>query len=123
MVSAQCIQKTTKGCSKKPGLLYLKDRMGNMLPVKNECRYCMNTIYNSNPLSLLDVAEEILRLKPAVCRLNFTVETKKETEGVLKLFEDAYGNGNAINNSIGIGKKVKENIPGFTRGHYKRGVE
>ena len=123
MVSAQCIQKTTKGCSKKPGLLYLKDRMGNMLPVKNECRYCMNTIYNSNPLSLLDVAEEILRLKPAVCRLNFTVETKKETEGVLKLFEDAYGNGNAINNGIGIGKKVKENIPGFTRGHYKRGVE
>lgn len=113
MVSAQCIRRTAKGCDKKPGILYLKDRKGNLLPVKNHCRYCMNTIYNSNPLSLLDAAEEIRQLHPASCRLNFTVESEKETESVLRLFEDAYRNG----------KKVKENIPGFTRGHYKRGVE
>lgn len=113
MVSAQCIRRTTVGCDKKAGLLHLRDRMGNRLPVKNECRYCMNTIYNGNPLSLLDVADEVRRLRPDVCRLNFTVESRQETEDALRLFEDAYGNG----------KKVKENIPGFTRGHYKRGVE
>lgn len=113
MISAQCIRRTAKECDRKMGILYLKDRMGNMLPVKNHCPYCMNTIYNSHPLSLLDVADEVKRLYPAVCRLNFTIESRKETESVLRLFEDVYGKG----------KNVKENIPGFTRGHYKRGVE
>ena len=98
---------------KKPGILYLKDRLGNRLPVKNHCRFCFNTIYNSNPLSLLDEAEEILGLRPACCRLNFTVESREETAAVLKLFEETYRDG----------KKGKENIPGFTRGHYRRGVE
>ncbi len=113
MVSAQCIRRTAKGCDKKSGILYLKDRLGNRLPVKNHCRFCFNTIYNSNPLSLLDEAEEILGLRPACCRLNFTVESREETAAVLKLFEETYRDG----------KKGKENIPGFTRGHYRRGVE
>ena len=40
----------------------------------------------------------------ASCRLDIlTVESEKETESVLRLFEDAYRNG----------KKVKENIPWF----------
>ena len=32
MVSAQCIQKTVGGCTKKEGILTIKDRMGKEFP-------------------------------------------------------------------------------------------
>ena len=34
MVSAQCLTKTVKGCTGKPGWMYLKDRKGKRFPVK-----------------------------------------------------------------------------------------
>ena len=112
MVSAQCVRRTVSGCDRKPGLLWLKDRMGKEFPVRNCCRFCCNTIYNADPLSLLGMEKQVRRLGPARLRLQFTVE---EPETALKAAE-------AFGESFLSGREAS--IPGsFTRGHFKRGVE
>lgn len=113
MVSNQCIRATTKGCSHKPEVLWLKDRTGAQFPVRNHCTFCYNTIYNANPLSLLGNRDEVMRLKPASVRLQFTVETQEEAGTIADAFAQAYLHG----------KNVPETIQNFTRGHFKRGVE
>ena len=59
MISAQCIRKTTLGCSGKPEIMWLKDRKEMRFPVVNQCRFCYNTIYNSAPLSLLGLSASV----------------------------------------------------------------
>lgn len=112
MVSAQCIRKTTEGCTKKPEFLYLKDRKGKEMPVRNQCRFCYNTIYNESPMSLLGLSKEVERFAPEALRLNFTVEDRKTTERVLTAFYEEFMEG-----------KEKTAFDNFTRGHFKRGVE
>ncbi|NUN86232.1 U32 family peptidase, partial [Coprococcus comes] len=46
MISAGCIQKTTRGCLKKSGQTTITDRYRNPFVVKNECDYCYNILYN-----------------------------------------------------------------------------
>ena len=113
MVSAQCIKKTTESCTKKEELLYLRDRKGKEFPVRNTCRFCYNTIYNSAPLSLAGLSEEVKRLPAAAWRLNFTIEDRKETEAVLTDFYREY-----VLEGFGVHSGRE-----FTRGHFKRGVE
>lgn len=113
MVSAQCIVRTTKGCTHRPELLMMKDRTGKALPVKNHCRFCYNTIYNPSPLSLLGQERMIKRLKPDVLRLCFTVEPPRQIRAVLDAYADSFR----------YGKDVKAPFEDFTRGHLKRGVE
>lgn len=113
MVSAQCIRRTTAGCSHKPELLYLKDRKGKSFPVRNQCRFCYNTIYNESPLSLHGLAKEVYGLAPEALRLNFTVEDEKTTEAVLSAFYREFVRGEVSE------APVRE----FTRGHFRRGVE
>lgn len=55
MISAQCVEKTTRGCRKKDGMTVLTDRYQNQFAVRNRCRECYNVIYNSAPLYLLDL--------------------------------------------------------------------
>ena len=85
MVSAQCITRTVKSCTHDRGLLMLKDRTGAMLPVKNHCRFCYNTIYNPSPVSLLGNEDLIRRMGLARIRLQFTVEDAQQTEKVLEI--------------------------------------
>ena len=113
MVSAQCIQKTVGGCTKKEGILTLKDRMGKEFPVKNHCRFCCNTIYNTSPLSLLHERAAIGEIAPAAVRLQFTVESPEETERIVRVFAGAF---------VG-GLEVKDPLPEMTRGHFRRGAE
>lgn len=113
MVSAQCIKKTTESCTKKEELLYLRDRKGKEFPVRNTCRFCYNTIYNSAPLSLAGLSEEVKRLPAAAWRLNFTIEDRKETEAVLTDFYREY-----VLEGFGVHSGRE-----FTRSHFKRGVE
>ena len=113
MVSAQCIQRTTSGCTKKEQLLWIKDRMGKEFPVKNHCRFCYNTIYNSSPLSLAGQAQEVKQLNPGSIRLQFTTETPAEVGSIGSWYEQVF-----FGKASGDGP-VKE----FTRGHWKRGVE
>lgn len=112
MVSAQCIRKTTEGCTGKPELLLLKDRKGKELPVRNQCRFCYNTIYNESPMSLLGLSKEIERFAPDALRLNFTIEDRKTTERILTAFYEEFVEG-----------RTGAAFDNFTRGHFKRGVE
>ena len=113
MVSAQCVVRTTEGCKRQPELLYMKDRTGKELPVKNHCRFCYNTIYNPAPLSLLGQEKLVERLGPSVLRLSFTIETPEQTKRVIDAFADHYR----------YGKDTPAPFTDFTRGHFKRGVE
>ena len=112
MVTAQCMKKTADSCKKKPELLFLRDRMNKEFPVKNHCRFCYNTIYNTNPLSLLKDRNRIDRLGPESLRLNFTTENREETRAVIRAFSGSFLEGR------------ETELPGeFTRGHFKRGIE
>ena len=113
MISAQCIQKTMAGCNSRPGVLYLKDRKGKRFPVKNQCRFCYNTIYNESPLSLKGLSDEVKKLSPKAWRLNFTVEDKKTTKEVLESFYEEFAKEGDKTSPVG----------NFTRGHFKRGIE
>ncbi len=113
MVSANCLRRTTKGCDRTPGMQILKDRMGNEMQVINDCRYCLNTILNSLPLSLHDSLKEIEPMHLSSGRLIFTTEEREETRKVLELFSRTYGEGS------------EKETPSYssTRGHFRRGVE
>ena len=113
MVSAQCITNTVKGCTHKRGTLMMKDRTGALLPVKNHCSFCYNTIYNPAPLSLLGSEKLVGRLMPDRLRLQFTVEGTEQTEKVLDAFIGSFV----------YGRDVEAPFRDFTRGHFKRGVE
>ena len=112
MVTAQCIRKTVEGCSKCPEYLYLRDRKKKVFPVRNQCRFCYNTIYNSSPLSLLKDKKQIDRLQPEVLRLAFTLESAAQTGEVLDAYVKTF-----------LYQEPVELEGEFTRGHFKRGVE
>lgn len=112
MVTAQCIRKTVEGCSKCPEYLYLRDRKKKVFPVRNQCRFCCNTIYNSSPLSLLKDKKQIDRLQPGVLRLAFTSESAAQTGEVLDAYVKTF-----------LHQEPVELEGEFTRGHFKRGVE
>ena len=116
MVTAQCLKKTLEGCTGRPELLWMRDRKGKDFPVKNHCRFCYNTIYNSSPLSLLADRSLIERLGPSVLRLSFTTEQPERIREVLKAFSEEF-----------ISRTEKGGAPElsgeFTRGHFKRGAE
>lgn len=113
MVSAQCIRRTTEGCSHRRELLYLKDRTGKELPVKNQCTFCYNTIYNVSPQSFLGQNALIKKIAPGHMRLQFTMESPEEIRKIVKAFSEEYIYG-------GSGELP---FAEFTRGHLKRGVE
>lgn len=115
MTSVQCIAKSILGCKKEKALLYLKDRRGAYFPVKNHCGECYNTIYNSRPLQLYSVAEELVKMGITNFRLNFTIESQLEAEQMLKLWCQGIRSGFVRNDLL---EKTE-----FTYGHYKRGVE
>ena len=113
MVTAQCIHQGMDRCDKTPVELTIKDRMGKEFPVRNHCAFCYNSIYNTAPLSLLGLSDTVRSLSPASLRLQFTTEGPRETETIIKAFSDEFLRG----------KKAEINLPEFTRGHFKRGIE
>ncbi len=112
MVSANCIAKTDGKCNKgKSNNHYvIKDRMNKIFPISIRCKNCYNIIYNSVVLSLHEKVQDNRILTGR--RIQFTIETEKETEEVLQVFLQASG--------------VKDKTLPFseyTLGHDKRGVE
>lgn len=108
MHSAQCVAKNTGRCTARPDVLWLKDRKQSLLPVRNRCVTCCNTIYNALPLDLGGCEKEIRMLAPESLRLSFTIENKEETGAVL----ERYGK-----------EGLQQGDTGGTRGHFRRGVE
>ena len=107
MVSAGCIQKTTRGCQKKSGQTTITDRYRNSFVVKNECDYCYNILYNYVPLYLGDRMEEVYQIGPGRIRLMFTTERQQEVRQILSAYFE--------------GKELPEGP--YTRGHWKRGIK
>lgn len=126
MVTAQCLVKTVSGgdnshldrplngfcCGKGIEKVQLIDRLDKKFPVTRNCTYCYNTIYNSTPLSLLKNHEDVLALKTKNIRLDFTIESGKETAMVLDRFIESFFYQNKV-----------EEIKDFTRGHFNRGID
>ena len=115
MTSAQCVHANTRGCDKKRGLSYLKDRYQVQFPVKNFCTYCYNVVYNSLPVLLFSNLEELKKAGVRDFRMDFTMESAKETGAILKLYEE-FADGSRR-------QYPKEWENRYTNGHYKRGVE
>lgn len=107
MVTKNCIKKTKDKCDKKTGFTELKDRKNVTFFVYSDCEKCMNTIYNSVPLSL----HNHIRQNHDVFRrfyFDFTKETPKECEEIID-----YYFGNAKNDFP---------IKNFTTGHFNKPV-
>lgn len=113
MVSAQCVQKTTGGCTGRKGKLTIKDRYQKNFTVKNYCDYCYNIIYNTTPLVLTDQRAEILDLHPKALRMHFTIEDRNTMANMIHLYEKVFYQ-NACD---------EEPNMEFTRGHFKRGIK
>ena len=107
MISAGCIQKTTRGCLKKSGQTTITDRYRNPFVVKNECDYCYNILYNYVPLYLGDRMAEVYQIGPGRIRLMFTTERQQEVRQILSAYFE--------------GKELPEGT--YTRGHWKRGIK
>ena len=113
MISAQCLKKTYNKCQKESGRIQLRDRYGNEFPTKTVCPFCYNVIYNSIPAGLLSERDKIHKMNIRHLRMNFTIEDRTETGQILDLFLDVYKKK----------KKIPDEMPAFTKGHFKRGVE
>jgi putative protease len=105
------------GCDRTQKTLTLRDRYEKELPVKNYCGICCNMIFNAVPTVLFDKVDSRLwraveRIKPQVLRMDFTVESVKETEQVLAAYE-----------CLVLGRGGTPGEFPFTRGHFKHGVE
>lgn len=116
MVSEYCAIGSTfggkcsnKGCggSCKNGDYYIKDRKGMDFPITVD-KYCRSHIYNSVPLNLLPNLSDLKGINANSFRFDFTDESYDETVRVLESFKSGSWN---------------YEYEGYTRGHYKRGVE
>lgn len=122
MLSAQCLYRNYDSCAKEnPSAaeeLLLADRYQNYLPVKRDCSNCMNIIYQSRPLYLLDHAEKLHAIHPSAWRIVFTDETGQEAGHILREYEQALGTAGGYQ---APDKKTFEHK--FSRGHFHRGVK
>lgn len=106
MVTANCVLKTVDGCRRDSDEeIWLTDRYRKDFPVLRNCLHCTNIIYNSLPFALFPAGE--LKREWRELRLDFTLETGRETLQVLRAYWQ--------------GGKLPEGQ--YTTGHEKRGVE
>lgn len=82
----------------------LKDRKDEQFAIKTD-KFCRSHIYNSVPLNLIPNKNE---LKGLIHRIDFVDESQEEIKRVLKNYQNASWEGE---------------MTGYTRGHYRRGVE
>ena len=113
MISAQCIKKNFSKCTHSYGSMLLRDRKQAEFPVLFECDRCYNIIYNSVPISLFSIYEQVYKAGMASVRLSFTIENAEETLEIINKANDI------------LQKEIYDQKEGFsyTRGHFKRGIE
>ncbi|MBQ1472307.1 MAG: U32 family peptidase, partial [Lachnospiraceae bacterium] len=107
MYMANCTHKNCQGCDHVPGRMILRDRYGNPFTMVNSCEICTNILYNYLPTNLIGEADASA-LRALGDRLDFTLESAKDVEVILKQYET----------------KSRDNATqAYTKGHYGRGVE
>ncbi len=112
MISAQCIQKTSEGCLKTSGTLWMKDRFKKELPVKNFCNFCYNIIYDSEAMWLGDLKQQLKEISPVSFRCQFTIESASEVKNILRACEHVILENHPLE---------KLRFP-FHHGHFDRGI-
>ncbi|SFN43107.1 putative protease [Pseudobutyrivibrio sp. UC1225] len=112
MITANCTIKNTVGCKKNNGTVTLVDRKNENHIIKCNCDYCYNTIYNSKKYIAFDLKADLLDLGVKEFRLDFTLEDFKETQEILRIYDNFFNNNQLVH--------IKED---YTKGHLKRGVE
>ena len=112
--SSRAERKRTESSGAESDFFYVEDRKGIRFPVRCDCKYCGNVIYNSLPQSLHTFAarKDSLAMRTAVWLCIFTNESGDETESVLRWYKAAAGAGE-IPDPAGA---VKD----YTTGHYKK---
>ena len=91
--------------------IFVKDRKGEMFPVRHSPLSSYNVIYNSRPLDLTGEADNVNSLNVHGIRLSF-IEGEKDIKGICRRAADAFVRG-------------KKTVPAgnYTKGHFNRGVE
>ncbi|MCR5415548.1 MAG: U32 family peptidase [Pseudobutyrivibrio sp.] len=112
MVTANCTVKNTVGCRKNNDTITFVDRKNQNMIVSCNCDYCYNVIYNSKKYIAFDMKNQLDNLGVKEYRIDFTVESAKETKNVLEGFNTVFNKNGSF--------ELDED---FTRGHLKRGVE
>ncbi|SDB09675.1 U32 family peptidase [Eubacterium oxidoreducens] len=115
MQSAQCLRKNTGQCTKDSAIVFLTDRKKQKMMVKPHCELCYNTIYNSQPLCLIQHANKIKSMNFKGYRLEFVTESKKQVMRILDYYEQEFIKKERWNPDI--------MLDSYTNGHFKRGVE
>lgn len=117
MVTASCLTKNISGCSREKKKLFLQDRFQNRFPVLNHCEFCYNEIFNSKILNLFTERDAVLNMGFSGIRMDFTLESRKETERILKQAQAIFSGADSFEDSKNRKKEDK------TKGHWRRGVE
>lgn len=121
MFSVQCVYKNTvKSC--RPANLKsmyehkdITDEKGYTFRSRQLCGYCMNIIYNSQILNLIEYIPDFKRIGIGRFRIDLTFENYKDSQTVICSFHNALSSANKC--------RIPE-IQGnnYTTGHIRRGV-
>lgn len=122
MVTAQCIEKTVSGCSKKQTVQVLTDRCNEKYMVRNHCDQCYNVIYDSKPVSLLSEEENIRVLAPKRLRIQFSMEDAAQVRKVLEVFVKTFRDDEGEKDVSGVEREKDCTDFHSTTGHFKRGI-
>lgn len=122
MVTAQCIEKTVSGCSKKPTVHVLTDRCNEKYLVRNHCDLCYNVIYDSKPVCLLTESENVRSLGPKRLRIQLSMENAAQVRKLLEAFEKTFREDGGAKGVSGVGLEKDCTVFHSTTGHFKRGI-
>lgn len=123
MVTASCLAKNTVGCQNGKRQLFLEDRYKNQFPVLNYCNYCYNEIYNSKVLCLFSEEVRISQMNFLGIRMDFTLESGKETRKVLQAAQNVFQNRELPIARRNVLQETNGTQYTQTKGHWRRGVE
>lgn len=115
------------GCSMRcrDASFALLDRKGVVFPVETD-QHCLMHIYNSRELCLLDTLPYLVQAGPAVLRVEARREDQDYVARTVKTYRwvlDSLRNSpDRLPDLTAVMQKMVQGGPGFTRGHYYRGV-
>lgn len=118
MITSQCLYRNTHNDRCEKDILagheaVLTDRTGTDFISMCFCRYCCNVLFNSVPISLHTETDTIIKAAPRSVRLYFTDETPEEAARITDYFVRMFDGRDAGTLPI----------KGYTKGHFRKGVE